>query len=252
MTVIRDTHKEFEGRATNAMTFAGNYTADESSGHGTHVAGIIGGKTYGVAKQTMIIGVTVLDAEGNGTSSNLVAALQWVHDDALKHERASRSVVNMSLGVKGKSAALDDAIKALKESGILVVTAAGNDNANTAEYTPANSPDAFTVGAVDSQNQRAPYSNWGPGVQIYAPGHSILSVGYENDEAVVYRTGSSMACPHVAGLASYFKGLYGLDDPNDVIQTILKYAVNGTVGDPKGGYNAVASNGQNKQIKFEL
>lgn len=251
ITVIRVSHEEFEGRATLGASFVSNYSVEESSGHGTHVAAIIGGKTYGVAKKINIIGVTILDAKNAGKKSDVLRALEFVHDDARKHKRSARSVVNMSLGDKGNSPALNDIIKVLTDAGVVVVIAAGNEDSDTKEYTPANAPDALTVGAIAADNARAWFSNWGETVNIFAPGTNIVSAGWADDRAVSVRSGCSMAAPHVAGVAAYIRALDKIDDAREVIKKIEDIGTKDKIRDAKNGHNIIVSNGQHAKLRLD-
>lgn len=240
---IRTSHSEFEGRAVMGKSFIANETEEDLEGHGTHVAGTIGGRTFGVAKKINLIGVKVLDKYGWGEKEDILSALQWVYDDAKEHNRASKSVINMSLGGLGPDKAGDDMIKALYEEGILAVVAAGNDGRDASGYSPASSPYALTVGAIAVNNSRADFSNWGKPVDVFAPGNLIISAGIKGDSSFSYKSGTSMASPHVAGLAAYLKTLYSLEKPADVIGKIKEIGLKKVVGDPKGSANLLAFNG---------
>lgn len=224
-------------------SFIANETEEDLEGHGTHVAGTIGGRTFGVAKKINLIGVKVLDKYGWGEKEDILSALQWVYDDAKEHNRASKSVINMSLGGLGPDKAGDDMIKALYEEGILAVVAAGNDGRDASGYSPASSPYALTVGAIAVNNSRADFSNWGKPVDVFAPGNLIISAGIKGDSSFSYKSGTSMASPHVAGLAAYLKTLYSLEKPADVIGKIKEIGLKKVVGDPKGSANLLAFNG---------
>ncbi|RYP40903.1 hypothetical protein DL767_001384 [Monosporascus sp. MG133] len=245
-TGIRTSHSEFEGRAVG-KSFVANETEEDLHGHGTHVAATIGGRTFGVAKKTNLIGLKVLDRYGDGDTEDLLRAAQWVYNDATENNRTSKSVVNLSLGLFGSDTAADEAVKALYEEGLLVVVAAGNDNNDASLYTPASSPYSFTVGAISVNNSRADFSNWGEAVDVFAPGNLILSAGITGDDSFRYMSGTSMAAPHVAGLAAYLKALYGLEKPADVIAKIRLMGLKNAVRDPKGSTNLLAFNGLGAQ-----
>src|SRR3712207_561636 len=197
-TGIRASHSQFGGRANgNGYTSIsdGNGTND-CNGHGTHVAGTIGGSTYGVAKGVTLHPVRVLDCQGNGTDSTVIAGVDWVAAN-----RQLPAVANMSLG-GGASTALDNSIQSLINSGVTTVVAAGNENQNACNVSPARVAAAVTVGSTTSTDARSSFSNWGTCVDIFAPGSSILSSWWTSDTATATIDGTSMASPHVAGVAA--------------------------------------------------
>ncbi|KAF9344615.1 Subtilisin-like protease 3 [Mortierella sp. NVP85] len=199
-------HPDFQGRAVFGKSYVVNGTTDDN-GHGTHVAGTIGGKKYGVAKKVNLVGVKVLDSEGLGKASNVVKALEWVLGKVKKGEKA---IVNMSLGGL-ESKAMGDATKRLFNANIPVIVAAGNDyGADPCKTAPAGSPGVFTVGATDAKDQVADFSSLGNCVQIFAPGDNIMSTGFviNKNKSRTYNgkldDGTSMAAPHVAGVAALY------------------------------------------------
>ncbi|MEV0607392.1 S8 family serine peptidase [Polymorphospora rubra] len=194
---IRTTHTEFGGRATSGYDFIDNDTnADDCDGHGTHVAGTIGGTNYGVAKGVQLVAVRVLDCVGDGTTAGVVAGIDWVTANAIKP-----AVANMSLGGLG-STAIDNAVQASINSGITYAVAAGNDNEDACMYSPARVAATISVGASDALDFRASFSNWGTCVDLHAPGHAIPSSVASSDTAIEKYSGTSMASPHVAGAAA--------------------------------------------------
>ena len=198
-TGILQTHTEFGGRAVkgfDAVTSGG--AASDCNGHGTHVAGTIGSKTYGVAKEAKLIAVRVLGCNGSGSTSGVIAGVDWVRKNAVKP-----AVANMSLG-GGASAALDSAVVAAINAGITFAIAGGNSNANACNYSPARVAAAITVGATTSTDARASYSNYGSCLDIFAPGSSIKSTWHTSTTAVNTISGTSMATPHVAGVAALY------------------------------------------------
>ncbi|KAK5992512.1 Subtilisin-like protease 2 [Cladobotryum mycophilum] len=221
-TGIRTTHTEFEGRASFGANFINSNDTDEN-GHGSHVAGTIGGATFGVAKRVSLVAVKVLDASGSGSNSGVLKGMQFVIDDAQKKKITGKAVMNMSLG-GSYSDAVNNAISALQNAGIVSVVAAGNENQDTAKTSPGSAPEAITVGAVNGTDFRASFSNFGAGVDVYAPGVSILSVGITSDTATRVLSGTSMACPHVTGLAAYLMALRGVSDPTQVSNLIKNLA----------------------------
>ncbi|KAK4663923.1 uncharacterized protein QC763_0080550 [Podospora pseudopauciseta] len=238
---IRTTHVEFEGRAVWGANFiAGSPNTDEY-GHGTHVAGTIASKTYGVAKKATVVAVKVLDKNGSGTMSGLISGLNWVVNNAKARGIAKKAVINISLG-GGYTASVNAAVKGATDAGLTVVVSAGNSNANSANYSPASAPSAITVGAIDGTGYRAWFSNWGNLVDIFAPGVSVLSAYHTSNTATWYMDGTSMAAPHVAGLAAYFIAKENLSGSPAVTNRILGAAVTGSIGDPKGSWNRRAYN----------
>ncbi|KAK4204619.1 peptidase S8/S53 domain-containing protein [Triangularia verruculosa] len=240
-TGIRTSHVEFEGRAVwGANYITGSPNTDEY-GHGTHVAGTVAGKTYGVAKKATVVAVKVLDKNGSGTMSGLILGLNWAVNNAKARGITKKAVINISLG-GGYTAAVNAAVKAATDAGLTVVVSAGNSNANSANYSPASAPSAITVGAIDGTRYRAWFSNWGSSVDIFAPGVSVLSAYHTSNTATWYMDGTSMAAPHVAGLAAYFIAKENLSGSTAVTNRIFGASVTGVVGDPKGSWNRLAYN----------
>ncbi|QUC17440.1 uncharacterized protein UV8b_01681 [Ustilaginoidea virens] len=222
-TGVRASHVEFQGRATFARSFVSGAQTDDN-GHGSHVAGTIAGATFGVAKKAQIKGVKVLDARGAGQNSGILNGLQFVIDDVNANNLRGKAVLNMSLG-GSKSPALNRAIQAVFNAGIVPVVAAGNDNRDAADFSPASAPNAITVGAIDAQTDtKARFSNFGRDVDIFAPGVNVLSVGIGSDIDQKVLSGTSMASPHIAGLAAYLMSLQEIEDPGQVVQLIKDLA----------------------------
>ncbi|CAI6090151.1 unnamed protein product [Clonostachys chloroleuca] len=237
-TGIAIAHPEFEGRATWAANFAGDGQKVDGVGHGTHCAGTIGSKTYGVAKKTQLFAVKVLGNDGSGTNSGVLAGMEWVVKNANKSKCPKGIVASMSLG-GGFSQAMNDAAAAIVDAGIFLAVAAGNDAANAAQTSPASEPKVCTVGASDVNDRIAEFSNFGKVVDVFAPGVGILSTipGGRTEKM----SGTSMATPHIAGLAAYLLGtgqkVAGLCD------YIKQTGVQTLSGGPNGTTRTIANNG---------
>jgi subtilisin family serine protease len=198
-TGIRTTHNEFGGRAYSGYTAIsdGNGTND-CNGHGTHVAGTIGGATYGVAKGVKLYAVRVLDCSGSGTNSGVIAGVDWVTANRVKP-----AVANMSLGGSASSA-LDTAVTNSINAGVVYGLAAGNENTDACTKSPARTAAGITVGATTNTDARASYSNYGTCLDIFAPGSSITSAWISSNTATNTISGTSMATPHVVGVAALY------------------------------------------------
>ena len=200
-TGILTTHKDFGGRAVlgyNAIP--DGKTATDCNGHGTHVAGTIGGTTYGVAKGATLVAVRVLGCTGSGAWSDVIAGINWVTNNVTTNKY--KAVANMSLG-GGLVQSVNDAVTASINAGVVYAVAAGNDNgANACNTSPASTPGALTVGATDKTDARASYSNIGSCLDLFAPGSSIVSDYYSSTTATATMSGTSMATPHVVGAAA--------------------------------------------------
>ncbi|KAL2257586.1 hypothetical protein VTK26DRAFT_9452 [Humicola hyalothermophila] len=242
-TGIRTSHAEFgpaPGRAVWGANFVpGSPDADED-GHGTHVAGTVAGRTFGVAKRATVVAVKVLDRSGSGYMSYLLRGLDWAVADARKRGVAGRAVVNLSLGGE-YTAAVNAGVRAATDAGLTVVVAAGNDNATASGYSPGSEATAITVGASDRADMRAYFSNFGGAVDIFAPGVGILSASKGGDARNMTMSGTSMAAPHVAGLAAYFIARGHLSGYAAVSKRILEAATKG-VGNRKGSADRIAYN----------
>ncbi|HKP30533.1 MAG TPA: S8 family serine peptidase [Gemmatimonadales bacterium] len=202
-TGIRFSHNEFGGRATSGFDAVDGGSADDCNGHGTHVAGTVGGSTWGVAKGVNLVAVRVLNCSGSGSTSGVIAGIDWVTT-----HHASKSVANMSLG-GGASASLDAAVNNSIASGVTYAIAAGNGNKggvaqDACKYSPARVAAAITVGATDKTDTRTSWSNYGNCVDIFAPGLGITSSWYNSNTATNTISGTSMATPHVAGVVALY------------------------------------------------
>jgi subtilisin family serine protease len=197
-TGIRTTHAQFGSRASNVYdAFGGN--GSDCNGHGTHVAGTVGGSTYGVAKSVMLRGLRVLNCSGSGSTSGIIAAIDWLRVNFI-----APAVANMSLG-GGYSSSLNTAVNNLSNAGVFVAVAAGNSNANACNYSPASAANATSVASSTSSDAKSSFSNYGSCVHIYAPGSSITSAWHTSNTATNTISGTSMASPHVAGVAALYK-----------------------------------------------
>ncbi|MFF3246500.1 S8 family peptidase [Streptomyces sp. NPDC002870] len=234
-TGIRTSHSEFGGRASvGTDTVGGGQNGQDCQGHGTHVAGTVGGKTYGVAKGVKLIAVRVLDCNGSGTTAGVIAGVDWVTANAKKP-----AVANMSLG-GSTNTSLDNAVKKSIASGVSYAIAAGNGNilglpANACNYSPARVPEAITVGATDSSDRRASFSNYGTCLDLFAPGVNITSAWKTNDTATNTISGTSMATPHTAGVAALYLSTHATATPAQVRDAVVNNATNGKVQDPRTG-----------------
>ncbi|HEV2124369.1 MAG TPA: S8 family serine peptidase, partial [Chloroflexota bacterium] len=218
-TGLEADHPEFEGRARNVYDAFGGDGSD-CNGHGTHVGGIIGGKTFGVAKQVQLRGVKVMDCDGVGSVSGLIAAVEWV-----RQNHTDPAVANLSV-IGGYSSALNSAVDELANSGVFVTAAAGNDDDDACNYSPASASRAFTVAASIKGDSRASYSNYGSCVASYAPGSGIRSADLRGGTATL--SGTSMASPHAAGVAALYKEMYG-DDSSTILGSWLRSNATGDV-----------------------
>ncbi len=200
-TGILISHTQFGGRASVGTDTVGDgRNGIDCNGHGTHVAGTVGGSTYGVAKGVTLIAVRVLNCSGSGTTSGVIAGVDWVTSN---HQAGQPAVANMSLGGSA-STALDTAVKNSIADGVTYAIAAGNSNRDACRYSPARVSQALTVGATTSTDARASYSNYGSCLDLFAPGSSITSAWYTSTTATNTISGTSMATPHVAGVAALY------------------------------------------------
>ena len=233
-TGILSTHTDFGGRVAAGASFVeGSTSTKDCHGHGTHVAGTIGGTTYGVAKSATLVPVRVLDCGGSGYMSWIIAGLDWVIAD---HQAGTPAVANLSLG-GGFDADTNDAIARAVADGVVVVVAAGNSSADACAYSPASAPAALTVGASDNTDRYASFSNWGTCLDLYAPGVGVTSDYFSSDTATQTMSGTSMATPHVAGIAAVLFGRYPTADAATIGEMILGEATRGAMasrhtGDP--------------------
>lgn len=254
-TGIKVEHEEFEGRAQWGEVVPLPKLKIDGHGHGTHCAGIIGSKTYGIAKNVDLVAVGVMNLLGSGTTSDIIKGLEFVVNDHKANSNGKKkgfkgSVVNMSIG-GGVLEALDIAVNAGTKAGLHIAVAAGNDNQDACEYSPARATGPITVGATNNKDAKASFSNFGRCVDLFAPGEDILSTFTWSK--TVTMSGTSMASPHVAGLLAYYLSLQpeassGFASPVDPLSfkaKLLKYSTKGVIKDLTDGLspNLLAYNG---------
>ena len=263
-------HVDFEGRASWGKTIPANDEDVDGNGHGTHCSGTIAGKKFGVAKKANIYAVKVLKSNGSGTMSDVVKGVEWAansHTDSLSAAKKGKkkgfkgSVANMSLG-GGKSRLLDMAVNAAVEAGLHFAVAAGNDNADSCNYSPAAAEKAITVGASTLADERAYFSNFGPCNDIFAPGLNVLSTWIGSKYATNMISGTSMASPHICGLLAYFLSLQPSNSsayavagitPKQLKASIIGVATEGALTNvPADTDNILAWNGGGKSNFSEI
>ena len=230
-TGIRTTHTQFGGRAVKNFDSIGDGQAgNDCNGHGTHVAGTVGGSTYGVAKLARLHAIRVLNCFGSGAYSGVIAGVDWVANNHIKP-----AVANMSLGGPAFTT-LDNAVNAAVNKGVVMVVAAGNEYAtNACTKSPARASKAITVGSTDSADFRSDFSNVGSCLDIFAPGSFITSAWYTSNTATNTISGTSMASPHVAGVAALYLEVQPNANPLQVSYGIINSATIGIVSDPRAG-----------------
>ncbi len=222
-TGVRVSHSDFGGRAVHGRdTVDNDNDASDCNGHGTHVAGTVGGTAYGVAKGVTLVAVRVLDCQGSGTLAGVAAGVDWVTGN-----NTGRAVANMSLGASGSNATLETAVRNSIVDGVTYGIAAGNGDIfgnpqNACNFTPARVAEAITVGATQNNDAKASFSNFGTCLDIFAPGVGITSAWFTNDTATNTISGTSMATPHVVGAAA----LYLAANPNSTPQQVRDGLVN--------------------------
>ena len=224
---IRTTHVEFGGRATKDYdAVSDGQNGNDCNGHGTHVAGTVGSAAWGVAKNVRLHSVRVLPCTNSGMVSDLIEGMDWIVANRIKP-----AVANISITASGPSSMIDAAVQKAIDAGVTVVVAAGNYNLDACNYSPARVANAITVGATTSADARAGYSNFGSCVDIWAPGTSITSASYANDFDARAMSGTSMASPHIAGVAAlYLAGNPGAS-PAAVAQGLNNTSTSGTLVD---------------------
>ncbi|MFE7774606.1 S8 family peptidase [Streptomyces sp. NPDC057445] len=229
-TGVRTSHRDFGGRARSGWDFIdGDATAQDGNGHGTHVASIAAGTSYGVAKGADVVGVRVLDHAGAGTTAQVIAGVDWV----TKHARRP-AVANLSLGGYANPQ-LDAAVRNSIASGVTYTIAAGNAGLPARLFSPARVREAITVGATDGRDRRAGFSNWGAGLDLFAPGVGITAAAHTGDTASQTLSGTSMASPHAAGAAALYLAGHARATPADVVSALTDGASEGRVTRPGPG-----------------
>jgi aqualysin 1 len=228
---IRMSHQDFGGRARFGADFVGDgQNGNDCHGHGTHIAGTIGSNTYGVAKGTTLYSVRVLSCTAAGAVSVTIAGINWVTAN-----HTAPSVANLSIGLSGPSSSLDTAITNSIASGVTYAVAAGNSNVDACYVSPSRTPAAITVGSMvpnGDTDYRMGYSNWGPCVDIHAPGNGIISLSHVDDVSTRMMNGTSMAAPHVAGVAALYLETHRTASASEVRNSIVNSATEGTMVPP--------------------
>ena len=231
-TGVLSTHTEFGGRVLSGFSSVSDANGTQDcSGHGTHVAGTVGGSNYGVAPGVAIVPVRVLDCSGSGSTSAVIAGIDWV---VANHAAGTPAVANMSLG-GGRSSALDIAVRSAVADGVVFVVAAGNSTANACQSSPAGEPLAITVGATTSADARSSFSNYGSCVDVFAPGSSITSAWYTSTTASNTISGTSMASPHVAGVVALGLEIAPNSSVAQISEWITSTATQGVISDAGSG-----------------
>lgn len=232
-TGIRAAHADFGGRVTSGYTAINDGRGTEDcNGHGTHVAGTVGGATYGVAKGVRLVPVRVLDCAGSGTTAGVIAGVDWVTSN---HAAGAPAVANMSLG-GGISTTLDNAVARSIADGVSYAVAAGNDSgANACNTSPSRVANALTVGSTTTTDARSSFSNIGSCLDLFAPGSGITSAWYTSNTATNTISGTSMATPHVAGAAALYLQTNPSATPATVSSYLIGRATSGVVGNAGTG-----------------
>ena len=232
-TGIQSAHEQFAGRVLSGYSALGDNITEDCNGHGTHVAGTVGGSTMGVAPGVSLVPVRVLDCTGSGSWSGVIAGLDWVTQQKLNNKSIPMAA-NMSLG-GGLTSSLNDAVTKAIAAGVVVAVAAGNSSADACQTSPASTPNALTVGASESGDNRAGYSNFGSCLDIFAPGTGITSAWIGATNAYSTISGTSMASPHVAGVAALILSAYPSYSPDQVRSSMLAAATPNIVTNPGSG-----------------
>ncbi|GAA1870896.1 S8 family peptidase [Myceligenerans crystallogenes] len=231
-TGVLTSHSDFGGRAVSGLDAVdGDDDATDCNGHGTHVAGTVGGTEHGVAKAATIVAVRVLDCEGGGTNAGVIEGIEFVATD---HDAGEPAVANMSLG-GGFSQALNDAVAAAVADGVPFAVAAGNESQDACNTSPASEPTALTVGATEETDTMSSFSNFGECLDIFAPGTDITSTWIDSDDSTNTISGTSMASPHVAGAAALVLGANPAATPDEVASALVEGGVADAIPDAGAG-----------------
>ncbi|WP_084468317.1 S8 family serine peptidase [Actinokineospora inagensis] len=232
-TGIRVTHEDFGGRAVWGTNTTGDGKDEDCEGHGSHVAGTIGGTDYGVAKGVKLVAVKVLDCDGEGTSEGVAAGLDWV----VANHVSGPAVANLSLGGDAPDQVIEDAVRRTIADGVITSVAAGNQNEDACAHSPARVPEALTVASVDEGDQRSSFANYGSCVDLFAPGEYIWSASNGSDTDFALLSGTSMATPHVSGAAALLLARDPALTQAQLAGGLLLDATPDVVGDPQGSPN---------------
>ena len=250
-------HEDFGGRAVWGKTMPLGDVDEDAHGHGSHCAGTIGGNKYGIAKKAKLVAVKVLGSDGSGSMSDVIGGVEYVVSSHKAEQKSNPkhkgSTANMSLG-GGKSPSLDIAVNAATKAGVHFAVAAGNEDQDACNVSPAGAEGAVTVGATNVGDVRAYFSNWGRCVDIFAPGVNILSVGTDSPTSSALMSGTSMASPHIAGLLTYFVSLQPSTDSeyavrgelttSELKKHLIAFGTNGVIADlDAASPNILAFNG---------
>lgn len=248
---VRASHRDFGGRVRQVWTaFRRDHT--DRLGHGTHVAGTIAGKTYGVAKKAQVLAVKVFQGE-SAELSVILSGINWAVNDVVTKGRQEFAVINLSLGIDAPSAALNKVVENAVKAGVITVVASGNAGMDTAKTSPGSVAGAITVGAVDSSWRVATFSNWGSFVDILAPGVGIVSCAWNSDTGTATESGTSMAAPHVAGLVLYAQSIGGIFGVSQTQNWLRKVATAGKItGNLRSAPNLIANNNNLLQRKVKV
>ncbi|MGH3648152.1 MAG: S8 family peptidase [Micromonosporaceae bacterium] len=229
-TGIRTSHSDFGGRAVwGTNTVDSNNT--DCNGHGTHVAGTVGGTSHGVAKGVRLVAVKVLNCQGSGTLAGVTSGIDWV----TSNHTTGLAVANMSLGASGSNSTMENAVRNSINDGVVYAIASGNSNSNACNFTPARTPEAITVNSTDRNDARSSFSNYGTCTDIFAPGRDITSTWNTSDSATNTISGTSMATPHVAGGAALYRSANPSASPAQVQQALKDNASKNKVTNPGSG-----------------
>ncbi|MGH3730464.1 MAG: S8 family peptidase [Micromonosporaceae bacterium] len=229
-TGIRISHQDFGGRAVWGTNTVDTNNTD-CNGHGTHVAGTVGGTSYGVAKGVRLVAVKVLNCQGSGTLAGVTDGIDWV----TSNHTSGLAVSNMSLGASGSNSTMENAVRASIADGVTYALASGNSNSDACNFTPARTPEAITVNASTNSDARASFSNYGTCSDIFAPGQDITSAWNTSDSATNTISGTSMASPHVAGGAALYLGANPSASPAAVQTAMKNNATKNKITNPGSG-----------------